>query len=87
MYSFQVNDMTCGHCVSSITKAVKALDSGATVQVDLSKHLVKIETMEADAIDLSEAIKEAGYTPIAVEDRAVAPIAASAPARKGCCCG
>ncbi len=87
MISFQVNDMTCGHCVSSITKAVKALDSGATVQVDLSTHLVKIETTEADAVELSEAIKEAGYAPVAVEDSAVAPVAASASARKGCCCG
>ena len=87
MISFQVNDMTCGHCVSSITKAVKALDRAATVQVDLSTHLVKIETTEADAVELSEAIKEAGYTPVAVEDSAVAAIAASAPARKGCCCG
>ena len=25
MISFEVNDMTCGHCVSTITKAVKAL--------------------------------------------------------------
>ena len=87
MISFQVNDMTCGHCVSSITKAVKDLDSGATVQVDLSTHLVKIETTEADAVELGEAIKEAGYTPVAVEDSAAAPIVASAPARKGCCCG
>ncbi len=31
MISFQVNDMTWGHCVGSITKAVKALDSGAKV--------------------------------------------------------
>ena len=87
MISFQVNDMTCGHCVSSITQAVKALDGGALVQVDLSAHRVRIETTVADAAALSEAIKEAGYTPVAVEDRAVAPTAASAPARKGCCCG
>ena len=87
MNTFEVKDMTCGHCVSTITKAVKALDSGATVQVDLSTHLVKIEAMEADAVELSEAIKEAGYTPMAVEDSVVAPIAASTPARKGCCCG
>ncbi|MBY0469078.1 MAG: heavy-metal-associated domain-containing protein [Burkholderiaceae bacterium] len=88
MISFQVNDMTCGHCVSSITKAVKALDSGATVQVDLSTHLVKIEATEADAVELSEAIKEAGYTPVAIA--AVTRIAAAkdaSPARKGCCCG
>ena len=26
MIAFEVNDMTCGHCVSIITKAVKAAD-------------------------------------------------------------
>ena len=88
MISFQVNDMTCGHCVSSITKAVKALDSGAKVQIDLAAHRVEIEAAGANAVELSDAIKEAGYTPVAVENRAVAPIAAAvAPTRKGCCCG
>ena len=87
MISFQVNDMTCGHCVSSITKAVKAVDGGAKVQIDLAAHLVRIEATEADAVELSEAIKEAGYTPIAIENSAVQPIAAAAPTRKGCCCG
>ena len=87
MISFQVNDMTCGHCVSSITQAVKAVDSGATVQIDLATHRVEIEPMKADAVALGDAIAEAGYTPVAVENRAVAPTAASAPTRKGCCCG
>ena len=87
MISFQVNDMTCGHCVSSITKAVKALDSGAKVQIDLAAHRVEIDPSRADAVGLSDAIKEAGYTPVAVENNVVAPIAASAPTRKGCCCG
>ena len=88
MISFQVNDMTCGHCVSSITKAVKALDSGAKVQIDLAAHRVEIEAAGANAVELRDAIKEAGYTPVAVENRAVAAIvAAAAPTRKGCCCG
>ena len=88
MISFQVNDMTCGHCVSSITKAVKALDSGAKVQVDLAAHRVEIEAAGANAVELSDAIKEAGYTPVAVENSAVASIvAAVAGTRKGCCCG
>ncbi len=87
MISFQVNDMTCGHCVSSITKAVKALDSGATVQIDLAAHRVEIEPAGANAAELSDAIKDAGYTPVPVENSAVAPIAASAPTRKSCCCG
>ncbi|MEY3674478.1 MAG: hypothetical protein RJB47_1186, partial [Pseudomonadota bacterium] len=31
MLTFEVNDMTCGHCVSSITKAVVAVDHEAKV--------------------------------------------------------
>ncbi|MDP1590468.1 MAG: heavy-metal-associated domain-containing protein [Prosthecobacter sp.] len=67
MIAFQVNDMTCGHCVSTITKAIKATDQDAKVQVDLASHRVDIEPGEADAASLSDAIKEAGYTPVPVE--------------------
>ena len=88
MISFQVNDMTCGHCVSSITNAVKALDRGAIVQVDLAAHRVEIEPAGAKAVEFSEAIKAAGFTPVPVENSAVAPtVATLAPTRKGCCCG
>ncbi len=87
MISLQVNDMTCGHCVSSITKAVKALDGSAKVQIDLAAHRVDIEPVSANAVELSDAIKEAGYTPVAIENSTVAAIAAAAPTRKGCCCG
>jgi len=66
MITFEVNDMTCGHCVSTITKAVKATDKNAKVSIDLATHRVAIETTEADSAQLSHAIKEAGYTPLAV---------------------
>jgi copper chaperone len=66
MIAFDVKDMTCGHCVSTITKAVKAVDKDATVQVDLPAHRVRIETGAADAATLGAAIREAGYTPVAV---------------------
>jgi len=88
MISFRVDDMTCGHCVSSITKAVMAVDSRAKVQIDLAAHRVEIEPAVAEAVELSEAIEAAGFTPVAVENSAVSPIVANAaPARKGCCCG
>lgn len=64
MIAFEVNDMTCGHCVSTITKAIKAADKDATVQIDLASHRVEIEPGEADASELSDAIQEAGYTPV-----------------------
>ena len=49
MQSFRVDDMTCGRCASTITKAVRSVDSGAQVEVDLRQHLVRIEATEADA--------------------------------------
>jgi copper chaperone len=84
MVTFQVDDMTCGHCVSTITKAVKAADRDATVRIDLPRHLVEIESSGSDADELRDAIKEAGYTPVAA-----APSLASRPSapRGGCCCG
>ena len=88
MITFQVDDMTCGHCVSSITKAVKAVDGGATMQFNLATHRVDIESTNTDAAELSHAIKEAGYTPVAIAaGTRIASAKDASPARKGCCCG
>ena len=85
MIAFEVKDMTCGHCVGTITKAVRAVDKQASVSIDLANHRVEIEPGETNGQELSDAIKEAGYTPVALASGA-AP--ASAPkARSGCCCG
>lgn len=66
MITFEVQDMTCGHCVSTITQAVKTLDAQARVQIDLARHRVDIEPATADAAALRAAITEAGFTPVAV---------------------
>lgn len=87
MTTFEVKGMTCGHCVGAITKAVKAVDPGATVQIDLATHRVTIDPADADAAQLSEALKNAGYTPVAVEASVAGVAAKAAPARGGCCCG
>ena len=63
MIAFEVKDMSCGHCASTITKAVKAADTDAKVEIDLARHLVQIQPGEASAQELSDAIKEAGYSP------------------------
>ena len=41
---FEVKDMSCGHCVMSVTKAVKAVDASAKVDVDLATKKVSVET-------------------------------------------
>ena len=66
MIAFEVNDMTCGHCVSTIAQALKEADRDARVQIDLATHRVQIEPAAADALQLAEAIREAGYTPVPV---------------------
>ena len=66
MITFQVQDMTCGHCVATLTRAVTAADPGATVTVDLAAHRVGIEPVRADGPALARAMEEAGYTPVAL---------------------
>lgn len=66
MIAFEVQDMTCGHCVSAITQAVKAVDAGAELRIDLASHRVDIVSSRADAASLSAAIQDAGYTPVAL---------------------
>ena len=65
MITFEVGDMSCGHCVAAITAAVKSVDPGARVEVDLPARSVRIEPAGADASALADAIREAGYTPVA----------------------
>ena len=66
MVTFEVKDMSCGHCVGAITQAVHAADRDATVEIDLDRHLVRIEPAGADAAALRAAIEQAGYTPVPV---------------------
>lgn len=84
MITFEVNDMTCGHCVSSITKALRSIDRDAGVRIDLARHQVQIEPTLSDARALAQAIKEAGYTPVEMTGSPGAP--ATAAPRSGCCC-
>ena len=64
MIEFQVGDMNCGHCVASITRAVKGVDAEGRCEVDLAGKRVRIESAQpADAF--RAAIEEAGFTPVA----------------------
>lgn len=62
MLRYQVDDMSCGHCVQAITAAVKDVDPSAEVQVDLSSKAVQVSTSVAGPV-VAQAIRNAGYTP------------------------
>ena len=66
MIEFEVNDMTCGHCVGAITKAVASVDAAAKVETDIPAHRVRIHGSDQTQ-KLTEAIREAGYTPVLLE--------------------
>ena len=60
MLKFSVPDMSCGHCVGAITKAVKEIDATAKVDADLDRQTVSIETL-AGADQIPKALDDAGY--------------------------
>jgi copper chaperone len=65
MIAFQVSDMTSARSAGAVTKALKAVDHGAVVRVDMATFTVEIEPSSATARQLSDAIKRAGYSPVA----------------------
>jgi len=62
MTKFAVPDMTCGHCKAAIETALKEIDAGADIKVDLEAHTVTVASKASEDAMLA-AIKEAGYSP------------------------
>lgn len=62
-HEFRIEDMTCGHCVSRVTKALHTFDPDATVVIDLAGRKATVDGA-ADRGDYAYAIRDAGYTPL-----------------------
>ena len=62
MLELSIPSMTCGHCVSVVTRAIKQADPLAKVDIDLASHRVRVETA-ADRASIESAVTEAGYAP------------------------
>jgi copper chaperone len=86
MITFEVNDMTCGHCASTISKAVAGVDMHAKVRIDIETRRVEVESSGADMKMLKDAIEQAGYSPAEVEVPQ-SEIAGQSRSSSGCCCG
>jgi copper chaperone len=57
---FQVQGMSCGHCVGAVTQAVKSVDPQAEVKVDLASGQVEVQSQQERGA-LARAIEEEGY--------------------------
>ena len=60
MQVFNVQGMTCGHCVKAVTRALQEQDAEARVEVDLAGQQVKVQSSLAADVLLA-AIREEGY--------------------------
>ena len=60
MQVFNVQGMSCGHCVKAITQALQAKDPAASVRVDLAAREVGVESV-LTVEQVIAAITEEGY--------------------------
>lgn len=60
--TYRVTGMTCGHCVSAVSREVGALDVVTDVQVDLGSGDVTVQsTRPLTDAEIGAALDEAGY--------------------------
>lgn len=60
MIEMTLPTMTCGHCVKTVTQAVKQVDAAAQVDIDLAQHRVRIESA-LPAEPFKKALADEGY--------------------------
>lgn len=76
-----VEDLTCGHCVRTVTHALQALDADAIVSVDLPGKTVLVQgrILPAEAV---QALAAHGYTAVTTD-----PLDSTATSPASSCCG
>lgn len=63
--ALKVEDMTCGHCASTITKVIEGGLPGAKVEADPASKIVVVRGA-SDLEAVNALVAKAGYTPSAV---------------------
>lgn len=59
---FHIDNMTCGGCARSVTKAIQSVDINAQVSADLPKRVIDVQTT-ATKEQVEAALREAGFPP------------------------
>ena len=62
MIELTLPNMTCGHCVRTVTETVQRVDAQAKVEIDLPTHRVRIESPQPPQA-FAAALVEEGYPP------------------------
>jgi copper chaperone CopZ len=56
-----IEGMTCGHCVTRVEKALKAIPGTDGVKVNLKKNQAEVKVLSASNEAVKAAVAEAGY--------------------------
>lgn len=78
MLELIVPDMTCDHCMKTITRAIGEMDSTAKLDFDMPRRRVRV-TSAASADEVRSAIERVGYT--------VSDAVTERPTEAASCCG
>jgi copper chaperone len=65
MLEFEIQAMSCGHCVATITRTLTALDPAAKVLAELPTHRLRVDTTLPRA-EVEHALRAADYPPTRV---------------------
>jgi copper chaperone len=58
---FEVNGMTCGHCVSAVKEAASSVEGVTVESVAIGSVLISLDDTRATVGDVVDAIADAGY--------------------------
>ena len=64
--SLKIDGMSCGHCVMSVQKALRALDGVQVDQVLVGSAQLQFDPARRQVDDILEAIRDEGFLPSAV---------------------
>lgn len=59
---FHIDNMTCGGCARTVTRAIQSVDPDASIDTDPPSRLVKVDTA-ASQEQIVAALREAGFPP------------------------
>lgn len=59
--TLKIDGMTCGHCVSQVTKALKAIDGVKLEQVSVGSATVSFDPAVTPEEKITQAVEDQGY--------------------------
>ncbi|WJF89070.1 heavy-metal-associated domain-containing protein [Paraburkholderia bonniea] len=86
MITFEIKDMTCGHCVSTISSAIATIDHQAELIVDMARQRISVQSASATAAALQQALENAGYAATQITEVTEAEAYPGIPDMRSSCC-